>query len=544
MAFTEFVCRSGGSNLNGGGIAAGTEPGTSAAYTCTNSNWDGTSSFTPTDGSTPASSVTVGDFASVYNDGATVAVYVARVTAVAAGANGAITLSTTAKSGTAPTSSATARTIKVGGAWKGPNAAEAFPFGFITAALANSGGNQPRVNLKNDAQYNVSSSVAHSLAGPVTFQGYTSSFGDLGKFTVDGSTNAIVLLNLTGTQNHLIDCIGQNNGSTGVNDGIVVGGGRSLALRVVANNIRGNGLKGGGAAVAKAIECETFACNSSNTSGNAGIASFECIRCSSHDSAGSNTSGFVNCTTLEDCISDSNGLNGIRITTGFPLIQIRSCDFYNNAGSGILLSNGSGLVVVDNSNFIKNGAYGIDVAQSSIDVLMQNCGFGAGTQANTSGQKNTVASTVVIESGTVSYANDVTPWVDPANGDFRINLGAAKGAGRGTFTQTTPMTGAVTNATNATPIVVTAARTMRTGETVTIASVGGNTAANGTWVATNVSATTFSLNGSVGNGAYTSGGTYSVAYAGAVGYPDIGGAQHLDAGGGLLVNPGLNGGFL
>jgi hypothetical protein len=42
----------------------------------------------------------------------------------------------------------------------------------------------------------------------------------------------------------------------------------------------------------------------------------------------------------------------------------------------------------------------------------------------------------VIESGTVTYANDVTPWVDPANGDFRINLAAAKGAGRGTFTQT------------------------------------------------------------------------------------------------------------
>jgi hypothetical protein len=42
---------------------------------------------------------------------------------------------------------------------------------------------------------------------------------------------------------------------------------------------------------------------------------------------------------------------------------------------------------------------------------------------------------------------------------------------------------------------------------VTIASVGGNTAANGDWVITKTSATKFTLDGSEGNGAYTSGGT-------------------------------------
>ena len=35
----------------------------------------------------------------------------------------------------------------------------------------------------------------------------------------------------------------------------------------------------------------------------------------------------------------------------------------------------------------------------------------------------------------MNFASDVTPWVDPANGDFRINLAAAKGAGRGSYTQ-------------------------------------------------------------------------------------------------------------
>lgn len=67
----------------------------------------------------------------------------------------------------------------------------------------------------------------------------------------------------------------------------------------------------------------------------------------------------------------------------------------------------------------------------------------------------------------------------------------------------------VTNATNASPIVITtsAAHLFASDDVVTIASVGGNTAANGTWVITVLSSTTFSLNGSTGSGAYTSGGT-------------------------------------
>ena len=43
---------------------------------------------------------------------------------------------------------------------------------------------------------------------------------------------------------------------------------------------------------------------------------------------------------------------------------------------------------------------------------------------------------IVENIGAVTYGANLTPWVDPANGDFRINLAAAKGAGRGTFLQT------------------------------------------------------------------------------------------------------------
>lgn len=72
---------------------------------------------------------------------------------------------------------------------------------------------------------------------------------------------------------------------------------------------------------------------------------------------------------------------------------------------------------------------------------------------------------------------------------------------------------AITDATNATPIVITAtAHGLANGDRVAIQGVGGNTAANGTFVVANVAANTFELtdkdgNNVASNGVYTSGGT-------------------------------------
>ena len=74
---------------------------------------------------------------------------------------------------------------------------------------------------------------------------------------------------------------------------------------------------------------------------------------------------------------------------------------------------------------------------------------------------------------------------------------------------TAAATFSVTDATNAGPIVITTGSNhgLTTGNIVTISGVVGNTAANGTFVITVVSPTTFSLDASTGNGAYVSGGT-------------------------------------
>jgi len=67
----------------------------------------------------------------------------------------------------------------------------------------------------------------------------------------------------------------------------------------------------------------------------------------------------------------------------------------------------------------------------------------------------------------------------------------------------------VSGATNATPIVITTTtdHARVTGDKVTIAGVTGNTAANGDWVITKITDDTFSLDTSIGNGAYVANGT-------------------------------------
>jgi hypothetical protein len=72
---------------------------------------------------------------------------------------------------------------------------------------------------------------------------------------------------------------------------------------------------------------------------------------------------------------------------------------------------------------------------------------------------------------------------------------------------------AITGATNASPIVITAtSHGYANGDIVVVAGVGGNTAANGTWQIANQATNTFELRtvkdnlASTGNGSYTSGG--------------------------------------
>lgn len=84
---------------------------------------------------------------------------------------------------------------------------------------------------------------------------------------------------------------------------------------------------------------------------------------------------------------------------------------------------------------------------------------------------------------------------------------------------TTTVTKTITDASNESPIVITAlSHGFSTGDIIEITGVVGNTAANGTWNITVVDAATFSLNSSTGNGAYISGGTATYSESDYLGY--------------------------
>lgn len=437
MAFTEFCCRSGGSNLNAGTRTGNsTEPGTGAALTYASGSWvSATRVFTVASGNPTNDGVAVGDFASVYPDAATVAVFIGRVTARDATT---ITISGTAKSGTSPVDGTNNTTLKIGGAWLGPNGADVFPFGFIATGMTNAAGNTPRVNFKNDATYSISASAAHSLTGPLTWQGYTTTYGDLGRSTIDGGANAIVLVSITGNQHTVLDTIVSNNGASGSNAGLSLLGSRIIVGRCVVHDVRGHGFALSGSDIA--FECEAYACNGSNTASTAGFSSgATLLRCISHDNTGTNATGFINGSSYIDCIADSNGFHGFRLSSNNVQIYFSNCDAYNNGVSatahGFECGGNGSDIYIENSNCIKNSGYGIDVANAN-QVVVVNCGFGSGTAANTSGPTNYGAAASSTEIGSVTYVANITPWVDPANGDFRINLAAAEGTGRGTFTET------------------------------------------------------------------------------------------------------------
>lgn len=444
MAFTEFYCVPGtGANINAGSTTG------AAVSTTTNGNWDATTGVFIAASGTPFSGTSVGDWASVYNDGATTAVYVGRVTAVTSSTQ--ITVSLTAKSGTAPTTSATGRSVTIGGSWAGPSGAAAFPFGFVEAAMTNSAGDMPRVNFKNNSTYSITAAMTHGNSGPARFQGYSSTVGDGGLAKIDGGASgaSYTLLNFSAGMNQLFDFELTRNGATGTAAGLT-GITTNIFRRVVVHDVRGAGFNFTSSPV-MCIECEAYNCNqgsAANTGAfhfSAGGTAIQIVRCISHDNTTGTTDGFrfsssnAGLVHMIGCIADTNSGKGaiITLTTGSRAL-IHQSDFYNNTSDGLTLdvttaTTGSVVANIENSNFVKNGGYGIHGTSSGRKLgQVQNCGFGGGASANTSGTTATLDQMEVL--GSVTYTTH--PWNDPANGDFRIVDASAKGAGRGTFTET------------------------------------------------------------------------------------------------------------
>lgn len=435
MAFTEFYVQTTGSNLNAGSTTADV-----SSLTYVSGSWvQATGVFTVAAGDPVVDGVLVGDFASVYPDAATLGVFVGRVTARDATT---ITVSLTAASGAAPVDGVTNTTLKIGGAWRGPNAAIGFPFGFAAAAMTDATGNQLRVNFKNGVTYSITAGMTHALAGIVRFQGYTAAPGDGGRFTVDGTIvgASYILLTLSGSDTSIIHAIFQNNGTTGTASGLSITGARGACLVVTVHDIRGNGFQCSGGDLIF-VECEAYACNGANTASGAGFVQNSAttatlIRCVSHDNVTSNTSGYGTASgnnrlmNLYSCIAETNGSHGILFDSGaIDLAIVKDCDCFNNGGDGLRVdaANQSNFLV-ENCNFVSNAGWGINRTDASASAKLAtiNCGF----FGNTSGQVNNYA-TNRVDIGTITYT--VTPYTNGAGGNFTVNTAEAMGTGRGTF---------------------------------------------------------------------------------------------------------------
>jgi hypothetical protein len=397
-----------------------------------------------------AGSVAVGQMLSLYQSGASVAAYTARITAVSGGGGSAwtITLSNTSFSGSKP-STGTTYFAQVGGAWQGPNGTVSFPLGYVTGALTDAGGDWPRINLQNGSTYSVSAAMTYSnSSNAITVQGYNASPGDGGKATISGgSGTSFILLTASGAEFCCRDLVFSGNGSTGSANGVVVSGSRCSFERCVFTGMVGSGVDVTAGSINEFIQCEFAGNNTSNTASNGGCIGngsyFE--RCTFHNNTGSSSSGCLtnaNGAVFVDCIFDSNGLNGIRII-GNSGIAATGCSFNGNTSSGIAATSSWGAASCTNSVFVSNGAYGIDPTGGNGFMAVRNCAF----YSNTSGQVNTSSSRSDV-SGSITLTG--TPFVSASTGNFALNNTAGAGAscraaGIGAFTQTQTYTASTTS---------------------------------------------------------------------------------------------------
>lgn len=432
QTYTEFYCQTTANNLNAGST---TDDSANSSYA--GGTWvAATGVFTAVSGNpTTDTGVTNGAWASVYTTaGATVATCVGRITNTSATT---ITLDLATISGAAsnPSASGGATTCKVGGAWKGPNSTVGHPFGFIATNSVSSANQFPRVNFKSGVTYSVTAAMAHSLNGPTIFQGYTTTPGDMGKATIDGGTSgaSYILLALSGASVVLADMILDHNGATGGANLLNVNTSpRALVLRCVLADGRG-AINLGSQTM---ISCEVYG-NNGNAAAIGAVsigAGGTMLNCYVHDNTSAKTSGAQTSgsgwTVFANCIFANNATNGIFAVSS---VIVLNCDFYSNPGSGIEITLATPLqAYIQNCNFLKNG-FGVSNSAPARIGAIYNCGFGAGSMANSANEVNMGA---MIDSGGFSYASGVTPWVNPDTGNYSITLRSAKSAGLSKFVET------------------------------------------------------------------------------------------------------------
>jgi hypothetical protein len=436
MAFTELYVQPGGSNLN-----AGSTTGNAAAFTYAGGTFvRATGVYTPASGNPLADGVTVGMLVSTYTTaGATQAGLVAPVTNVTA-TN--FTVSTTALSGATANVSETAAaaTAKVGGAWAGPSGAVAFPFNFVAAAMV-VGNNPPRVNIKGGTTYEITAAMTHSLNGPVTFEGYTTTPGDggLAKFGGDSASPSTpyVMLTVSGStvtrKNLWFDDNGGTTAGQTVNGMVDITGTGNKGVRCRYTNAYRDGLRVAGGGY-QSVEEELYDNQRDDASAHGNLLVTEEA---TFDSLSSYYNGSMAGKTDSSCVvvsADSTepvvflnpifknaGAHCIEMTGNHHAVTCVNGIFYKPAQHGI---HTAGAAATGSANRFKNnifigGQLGVSAQNASqrAEHEITNNAF----QGQSTGQVDTDINSSFV-TGSISLSAD--PFVDGENGDFRLNMTA------------------------------------------------------------------------------------------------------------------------
>jgi hypothetical protein len=188
-------------------------------------------------------------------------------------------------------------------------------------------------------------------------------------------------------------------------------------------------------------------------------------------------------------VTGVSGANGVFTVTG---VNADSFTLSGVMGTGTYLSGGAWQVVQAISGATNNS--------DAIAITTDTPSLLAGTVVEIAGvQGNTAANGLFV-------ATNVTGT------GFTLGTPAGTGAytSGGTWTGGSG-SGAVTDATRGGEALITTAATtgLANGDTVVVSGVSGNAAANGTYTVANVTATTFTLDGTLSNGPYTYGGIWN-----------------------------------
>lgn len=410
------------SNINGGSSE-------SRLFQRTNGNWNSTTKVFTATGDT-LDSAWVGQLACVIADGGTTGAYFAEVTTIDNIAK-TITLSSTRTLGTTPSTSATARTITIGGAWAGMSGATTFPFSISTwSSVTNANGDRIRINICGS--YSVTSQISHTCPG-IRVEGYSDTAGDNGLATLDytGSSSVSTMSLAAGAGGtYEIRSLWFKNNSTAavlsVSAGLYTTGDAGIGSFIVENCRFSDCVLYGlffnsstSVYTASVVGCEFFDCcnNALSTTGN-------CLRISGTNSA-----------EIEDCIFHDNGANVVScVSRSGSLCSLSGCIFDSNT------------VAIDDSNswspkncvfYGNTTAFKTTPGNSRFGVHARGCIFENNTTAisrsNTTADKQAVFEQCAFYNNTTKLDSNATgrtflvdcidattsTMIDPANGDFR-----------------------------------------------------------------------------------------------------------------------------